>query len=565
MFLSSLVSIKMATIKNTINAARISVDMFYEKQKELYDICGNVINNEKYPFVDILSKYLTDIVGLIDIEIKNSARNSMINWREKKNPKLLSRLINNDDNVNLINMSMNKITSSNFMNIVNEISEALLNDNYRKLPDYCSFLFDVVIKKCMIDEAFSKDYIRFLFGFKDNIAKHLNENVKKFTEEAVGFLTSNKTLKEYSYFHYVKDVALWRNIGVIFANIYTSFTDNAGIGQINIVDNLEAQFDILFNILDWLPANMDELNGRLFMVFAIIESLSDDIWSKFSEKSRALFKEILTLVYNCANIPNKIKFKVLDLQDMIKNIKVSSMVASTVASTVAVEKNIVLDSIEPKKDNTLSNNPNPNPNPNPTPTPTPTPTQNPVNIWEARKQQQVTTNPIQKQLISTTTQSTQPNVPLFTTTNSSIPLYNVKELNNTNQRTNKNENNKEDYIQLGAGLSRNRRSSHGKGNSNYSRGSNINSNSNRKVEEEPKSKNMFSGLESGDSNDEHSNELLDKNRNKTNEQDDDFITVEKKSKNIYKPKKTPAIAVEGGKIYSNVSNASGKSNYSKRK
>jgi hypothetical protein len=555
----------MATIKNTINAARISVDMFYEKQKELYDICGNVINNEKYPFVDILSKYLTDIVGLIDIEIKNSARNSMINWREKKNPKLLSRLINNDDNVNLINMSMNKITSSNFMNIVNEISEALLNDNYRKLPDYCSFLFDVVIKKCMIDEAFSKDYIRFLFGFKDNIAKHLNENVKKFTEEAVGFLTSNKTLKEYSYFHYVKDVALWRNIGVIFANIYTSFTDNAGIGQINIVDNLEAQFDILFNILDWLPANMDELNGRLFMVFAIIESLSDDIWSKFSEKSRALFKEILTLVYNCANIPNKIKFKVLDLQDMIKNIKVSSMVASTVASTVAVEKNIVLDSIEPKKDNTLSNNPNPNPNPNPTPTPTPTPTQNPVNIWEARKQQQVTTNPIQKQLISTTTQSTQPNVPLFTTTNSSIPLYNVKELNNTNQRTNKNENNKEDYIQLGAGLSRNRRSSHGKGNSNYSRGSNINSNSNRKVEEEPKSKNMFSGLESGDSNDEHSNELLDKNRNKTNEQDDDFITVEKKSKNIYKPKKTPAIAVEGGKIYSNVSNASGKSNYSKRK
>jgi hypothetical protein len=164
--------------------AKMSVDKFYEKQKQLYDICGEVINKEKYPFVDILSKYLTDIVGLIDIEIKNSARNSMINWREKKNPKLLSRLINNDENVNLINMSMNKITSSNIMNIANEISEALINDNYRKLPDYCSFLFDVVIKKCMIDEAFSKDYIRFLFGFKDNIANHLSENVKKFIEEA---------------------------------------------------------------------------------------------------------------------------------------------------------------------------------------------------------------------------------------------------------------------------------------------------------------------------------------------------------------------------------------------
>ena len=542
----------MATIKNTINSSsRISVDMFYDKQKELYDICGNVINNDMYPFVDILSKYLTDIVGLIDIEIKNSARNSMINWREKKNPKLLSRLINNDDNVNLINISMNKITSSNFMNIANEISEALLNDNYRKLPDYCSFLFDVVIKKCMIDEAFSKDYIRFLFGFKDNIAKHLNENVRKFTEEAVGFLTSNQPLKEYSYFHYVKDFTLWRNVGVIFANIYKSLSDNAGVGQINIniIDNLESQFNILFNILDWLPSNIDELNGRLFMVFAIMESLIDEIWYKFSEKSRALFNEILTLVYNYANIPNKIKFKVLDLQDTIKNIKISPMVAST----VTVQKTVVVDSIKSQNDNALGNNHMPIPNSNSN--------SNPVNIWETRKQQQVTTTPIHKQSISTTqptpsttsTTSTTSTVPLFTmlATNSSIPLSNVKELSNTNQRTSKNDNNKEDYIQLEAGSSRNRRSSHGKGVANYVRGSN------RKVEE-PKSKNMFSGLESGDSNDEHKT-------NDTNDADDDFITVEKKSKNIYKPKKTPAIAVEGGKIYANVSNASGKSNYSKRK
>jgi hypothetical protein len=532
----------MATIKNTINSARISVDMFYDKQKELYDICGNVINKQKYPFIDILSKYLTDIVGLIDIEIKNSARNSMINWSEKKNPKLLSRLINNDENVNLINMSMNKITSSNFMNIVNEISEALLNDNYRKLPDYCTFLFDVIIKKCMIDEAFSKDYIRFLFGFKDNIAKHLNENVKKFTEEAVGFLTTNEPLKEYSYFHYVKDITSWRNVGVIFANIYKSLTDNAGVGKINIniIDNLESQFNILFNILDWLPANMDELNGRLFMVFAIMESLIDEIWSKFSDKSRELFKDILTLVYNCANIPNKIKFKVLDLQDVIKNIKVTVVASSstpTTAPTIVVKNTMSVDGVdgvdgvekqkEQKDNNTHSkletssaaaNNPNP------------------VNIWEARKQQQVSINPNQNQQIFAT--------------KSQVSLSNVKDSNNS-QRSNRNENNKEEYIQ--SGTFRNRKNSHqGRGVANYSQ------DNNKKVEQEPKSKNMFSGLESGESNDEHQDELAAK------ADEDDFITVEKKSRNIYKPKKTPALAIEGGKIYSNVSSKSGKSNYSKR-
>ena len=533
----------MATIKNT--QAKITVDMFYERQKELYDICGNEINKDKFPFVDILSKYLTDVVGLIDIEIKNSARNSMINWREKKNPKLLSRLINSDENVNLINMSMNKITSSNYMNIVNEISEALLNDNYRKLPDYCSFLFDVVIKKCMIDEAFAKDYIRFLFGFKDGIAKHLSENINKFTAEALGFLTGNQGLKEYGYFHYVKDVALWRNVGVIFANIYKSISNarigvGTGVNRVNMIESLEMQFDVLFNILDWLPANMDELNGRLYMVFAIMEILIDDIWLGFSDKYRALFNEILTLVYNCANIPNKIKFKVLDLQDMIKNIKVSVApstgtntsntgsisVAAISTSSFIVEKPIVSEEIKVEKAVSLSDNQ--------------------VNIWEARKQQQ--------QIVPVQNQSTIP-MPKYSTESA----YNLK-VNNRPRR--------EDNMQVGTESFRNRnrnkdrKSSQEKGvisnynnyNSNGNRNNGKNNgksniiNINRTVESEPKSRNMFSGLESSDSNDEHSNEPLDKN--KQIDEEDDFITVEKKTKNIYKPKKTPALAIEGGKIYS---------------
>ena len=75
----------------------LTIDNFYENQSKLYDICGNIINKDKYPFIEILSNYLNDIVISIDIEIKNSSRNSMINWREKKNPRLLSRFINNDE------------------------------------------------------------------------------------------------------------------------------------------------------------------------------------------------------------------------------------------------------------------------------------------------------------------------------------------------------------------------------------------------------------------------------------------------------------------------------------
>lgn len=512
----------MAFINNT--KAKISVDVFYERQKELYDICGNEINKDKFPFVDILSKYLTDVVGLIDIEIKNSARNSMINWREKKNPKLLSRLINSDENVNLINISMNKITSSNYMNIVNEISEALINDNYRKLPDYCAFLFDVVIKKCMSDEAFAKDYIRFLFGFKDVIAKHLSENINKFISEAIGFLTSNQDLKEYSYFHYVKDIALWRNVGVIFANIYKFISEvrignSTGVNSINIINSLEMQFNVLFNILDWLPTNMDELNGRLSMVFAIMEILIDDIWFGFSDKYRALFNEILTLVYNCANIPNKIKFKVLDLQDVIKNIKVNNVPASSAStsSLLVVEKPITIDENQIQKNKQVNDESNS--------------VNNPVNIWEARKQQQISINQIQSK---TQTQSLSSNL-----------VSNIK----SNYRTIR-----DDNIQLCSSESfRNRKIINEKdtnnyncsnGNNNNNNNKNRNRNKNRNINRESsmmtseqKSKNRFSGLELSDSNDEHSNETLEKN--KQIDEEDDFIIVEKKNKNknIYKPKK----------------------------
>ena len=64
-----------------------TIENFYDNRKNLFDICGNFINKDKYPFIDILSTYLVDIVKSIDIEINKSTRNSMINWREKKNPR----------------------------------------------------------------------------------------------------------------------------------------------------------------------------------------------------------------------------------------------------------------------------------------------------------------------------------------------------------------------------------------------------------------------------------------------------------------------------------------------
>jgi len=317
------------------------IDNFYDNRKQLFDICGNFINKDKYPFINILSTYLVDIVNSIDIEINKSTRNSMINWREKKNPKLLSKFINSDDNINIINRSMNKITDSNYRSIVSEISNTLLQDNFRKLPEYCKFLFDISIKKCLNDESFAIDYLHFLTAFDGVIGIHINNYINDFITEVFNILNTNNNTNNTNnnntnnnntntntlYFSYIKDSLQYFNIGIIFANLYIIKNDNNLISNIttlyifteeSIYKNFISCLNKIYNYLEWLPSNMEELYNIIYLSFGIIEILGNKLLNIMSGKDKTLLNDILNLIYNINNIPNKIKFKVLDLQDIIK-------------------------------------------------------------------------------------------------------------------------------------------------------------------------------------------------------------------------------------------------------
>ena len=314
--------------KNTkISNIKTNIDKFYDNRKILFDICGNIINKDKYLFIDILSTYLVDIVNSIDIEINKSTRNSMINWREKKNPKLLSKFINSDDNINIINRSMNKITSSNYMTIVDEISDALVQDNFRKIPEYCKYLFDTIIKKCLNDEHFIKDYLQFLVSFKGVIKININEHINTFITEIASLLNKNNNLLNNTYFSFAKEISNYYNIGIIFSNLYciktetNLFSDNMKLFNFTEAFIYEKFMSCLHNInsfLDWLPTDMTDLNSRIYLIFGIIEVIGNKLFDLMNQNDKNLFNDILTLIYNVNNIPNKIKFKVLDIQDMVK-------------------------------------------------------------------------------------------------------------------------------------------------------------------------------------------------------------------------------------------------------
>lgn len=299
------------------------IDIFYNSRKNLFDICGNTVNNEKYPFIDILSTYLIDIVDSIDVEIKKSTRNSIINWKEKKNPKLLSKFINSDDNINVINRSMNKITGSNYLAIVSEITNTLLNDNFRKLPDYSKFLFDTTIKKCLVDENFVRDYMAFITAFGDTIGTHIFQEIGNFNNTVLSLLEKNNPLKEFIFSSYIKDVLQYYNIGIIFGNLLL-IQDLRKVGYLIKNDLFNDKFmhclKHIYNFLDWMPVDMNELFARIYLVFGIINTLGTPFLIKLKCNDLEYLNEILDMIYNCSKITNKIKFRVLDMKDMIKNI-----------------------------------------------------------------------------------------------------------------------------------------------------------------------------------------------------------------------------------------------------
>ena len=246
----------------------LKIETFYDTRKKLFDICGNVINKDSYQFINILSTYLKDIVNAIDSEIQHSTRQSIINWREKKNPKLLSKIINNDDNINLINRSMNKITESNYMTIVKEITEALMQDNFRQLSEYSNYLFETVIKKCLNDENLIKDYLFFLNGFDDDIGRYIYKSIDQYITSTFLLFEKNIALTEYNYVSYIKDITQYCNLSNIIANLYliqknNKIKKNIYFSEQLLYKKIMSCLNIINNMIDWMPNNMDDLNSRI--------------------------------------------------------------------------------------------------------------------------------------------------------------------------------------------------------------------------------------------------------------------------------------------------------------
>ena len=49
-----------------------------------------------------------------------------------------------------------------YLKIVKEITTSIMEDTFRQLQEYSHYIFDIVIKKCLIDEHLISEYLYFV-------------------------------------------------------------------------------------------------------------------------------------------------------------------------------------------------------------------------------------------------------------------------------------------------------------------------------------------------------------------------------------------------------------------
>ena len=112
----------------------------------------------------VLDRYLQDIIADISREIDNISdfqRNSIV--VAKKNPRLLSKYINKDTNINLIKCEINKLAPTNFSIILETVVNIMNTVDADKVETYIDLIFTVLTNKCYLEDNNIALYINFIY------------------------------------------------------------------------------------------------------------------------------------------------------------------------------------------------------------------------------------------------------------------------------------------------------------------------------------------------------------------------------------------------------------------
>jgi len=258
------------------------------------------INIKMSSINSIIPEELQEIMNEIDKMLFKDQAND---WRNKPKPNFLRK--NNDDQVELIkqdiNGCLNKLSLGNFDHLYPKISE--LMEKY----DNWDYFIDLLFNKSIIQPIFCPIYVKLLKKINNNemIMELLETKIKNYED-----ILSNHQIRDNSELNY--DEFCQNNKNKIIKGGYSQF-----IGELYMFDLCKYK-TILTNI-NLFVKNIENNDDTFEDNIICLDKLSRTIKGAMNIHDKyTLKKSIETIINTNSSLTTRLKFKLMDLVDIIK-------------------------------------------------------------------------------------------------------------------------------------------------------------------------------------------------------------------------------------------------------
>jgi hypothetical protein len=291
---------------------------------------------ESCPVLDDLNIYLNDIITSIEEEISSSISKHFgqnENWRTRKNPNFMLKFSAKDKIFLDINQNFNKITNMNWKTISTVLTDiiskhlATISEDNREQVEItlASTLVTNIIEKSLVQDIFAEFYIKTLLTIdiptlKPLITVQLQALISQFNE------LMDKDEPENSLQQMIGlNIGQYKNLGQFFGGLYNETVMN----QVELLRLLPKFIRRIADSLEWVPINKTVVDSKINLLVGFFMATMKSIWTTVDKDTQQDLECQLNILTNHGNLPQRLKYHLLDVSDKILDIKKTKVKSHT--------------------------------------------------------------------------------------------------------------------------------------------------------------------------------------------------------------------------------------------
>jgi hypothetical protein len=298
---------------------------------------------DECPVLEDLNIYLIDIITSIEEEISSSISKHFgqnENWRTRKNPNFMLKFSAKDKIFLDINQNLNKITNMNWKTISTVLTE-LLNKHFAAISEdirsqteisLAATLVSNIMEKSLVQDIFAEYYIKTLIGIdiatmKPLINVQIQSLINQFNELMEKDEPENNLQQMVGL-----NIGQYKNIGCFFGGLY----NEAIMSQPDLLRLLPKFIRKIADSLEWVPINKVVVESKINLLVGFFISTMKIIWTSVDKDTQQDLECQLNILTNHCNLPQRLKYHLLDVSDKIldiKKLKVRAQASTSKASS----------------------------------------------------------------------------------------------------------------------------------------------------------------------------------------------------------------------------------------